>query len=39
MILISGSTPEVELHIDLLGRIDERMGYMAQDEPFDPDLH
>ena len=39
MILISGLTPEVELPIDILGRIEERMACMAQDEPFDPDLH
>jgi hypothetical protein len=39
MIVISGDTPEVDLLIDLRGRIDERMACMAQDEPFDPDLH
>jgi hypothetical protein len=39
MILISGATPEVDLPIALLGRIEERMACMAQDEPFDPDLH
>ena len=39
MILISGLTPEVELPIYLLGRIEERMACMAQDEPFDPALH
>ncbi len=39
MILISGSTPEVELPIELRSRIEERMACMAQGEPFDPDLH
>jgi hypothetical protein len=39
MILISGDTPEVDLPIALLGRIKERMACMAQDEPFDSDIH
>ena len=39
MFLISGTTPEVDLPIELRSRIDERMACMAQDEPFDPDFH
>jgi hypothetical protein len=39
MILISGSTPEVDLPIALRSRIEERMACMAQDEPFDSYLH
>lgn len=39
MILISGATPEVDLPFALRSRIEERMACMAQDEPFDPDLH
>jgi hypothetical protein len=39
MILISGATPEVDLPIALRSRIEERMAFMAQGEPFDPDLH
>jgi hypothetical protein len=30
---------ELDLPIDLLSRIEERMAHMAQDEPFDPDIH
>ncbi len=39
MIVISGDTPEVNLPIALCSRIEERMDCMAQDEPFDPDIH
>jgi hypothetical protein len=39
MIVISDSTSEVDLPIDLFSRIQERMACITQDEPSDPDLH
>jgi hypothetical protein len=39
MILISGSTPEVDSPIDLCRRIEKRMACIAQDDPFDPDIY